>query len=239
MLMTLARLLLSLRTAVVLTFALTLILFIGSAFMSAREVYQTIHAVPLYTWLITQPFTVTWWLWCSIGLLVMLTANTLICSFDHLIKKRSRPNWLLVISPQIIHAGFLFMLIAHGISATSSFTAYQAVTEGSLLHMPHNAALSVQRIDIAISEEGYLTDWSVAVAYTQDRSMTVQGRLMPNRPLFFSGVGVYIRDISAFPVRAALLELSYEPGALWALIGGILFMGGTIMLILFKMRREQ
>jgi cytochrome c biogenesis protein ResB len=36
-----------------------------------------------------------------------------------------------------------------------------------------------------------------------------------------------------------LLEVSREPGAVWALVGGILFMTGTIALLVLKMKREE
>jgi len=62
---------------------------------------------------------------------------------------------------------------------------------------------------------------------------------LPNKPVFHKGVGVYVKDLRAYPNKMVLLEVSREPGAIWALLGGILFMTGTIALLVFKMKRED
>ena len=62
---------------------------------------------------------------------------------------------------------------------------------------------------------------------------------MPNKPSIYKGLGVYVKDLRAYPEKMVLLELSREPGAVWALIGGILFMIGTIMLIILKWKRDK
>jgi hypothetical protein len=57
--------------------------------------------------------------------------------------------------------------------------------------------------------------------------------------VFHRGVGVYVKDLRAFPHKMVLLEVSREPGAIWALGGSILFMTGTIALLMLKMKRED
>lgn len=59
-------------------------------------------------------------------------------------------------------------------------------------------------------------------------------------------VNPWIYDFAAYNLRArplglllVLLELSREQGAFLALIGGILFMTGTVTLLMLKMKRES
>ena len=47
------------------------------------------------------------------------------------------------------------------------------------------------------------------------------------------------KDIRVFPSKAVLLQVSSEPGAVWALLGGIIFMTGIIILIILKVNRER
>jgi hypothetical protein len=49
-------------------------------------------------------------------------------------------------------------------------------------------------------------------------------------------VGVYLKQMSLNPTPRALVEISYEPGAMWALIGGMLFSVGTVLLVTLRLR---
>jgi cytochrome c biogenesis protein ResB len=80
---------------------------------------------------------------------------------------------------------------------------------------------------------------AVEVGYRSGQMEEKEDRIMPNKPFFQKGVGVYVRDLRAFPEKILLIEMSREPGAIWALAGGIVFMIGTLTLIIFKMRRED
>jgi len=43
--------------------------------------------------------------------------------------------------------------------------------------------------------------------------------------------------VAPFPV--AMIEVSREPGAPWALAGGILFIAGMVTLLFLKIRQEE
>ena len=169
-------------------------------------------------------------------MLVLLTANTFFCSIDSILKKRQSAQWLLIIAPQVIHIGFLLILFAHFISSAGGFKGYSVAREGTMLNLPYHT-IQIDRIDISIDDAGYITDWAVDIGYLLEGRALLKDRVLPNRPSFQNGIGIYIRDIQAYPVKAILLEVSREPGALWALIGGILFMLGTVMLLMLKIRR--
>ncbi len=226
------------KTAVWLLCLLTLFFFVGAIIMSHEEAFQNMHAVPLFEWMVSQTASVTWWLWISAMLLVLLSANTLFCSVDSIVKKRKAIKWLLLISPQIIHAGFLCMLLAHLFSSMGAFKSFEVAMEGRLFTLPDNSELEVRQINLSIDPYGHLVDWRVDVAYLVNGKMVGQDLLLPNKPIFRNGIGFYVRDLRALPYRMILVELSREPGAPWALVGGILFMVGTLTLLALKMRRE-
>lgn len=229
----------SIRTTIWTSWILIGLLFAGAFIMPTRAEFQTIHSSPLLYWLTEQPLNVTWWLWGAIGILILLTINTIFCSIWSIIKKRKATHWLLLISPQIIHIGFLFILLAHLFSSIGGFKGFTGAMEGTSLKMPDNTVLSVTNISISIDRIGYIIDWAVDVDYRKDGEVIQKDRLLPNKPSFRGGTGVYVKDVRAYPFEAVLLEISSEPGAPWALIGGIVFTIGTIILVVLRIRQSQ
>lgn len=230
---------LSLRTVILLLLTLLCMLLYGSIAMPSRPEFSTINSIPLFDWLKENPAGITWWLYGSIGLLALLTANTIICSIESLIKKQQYRKWLLIISPQIIHVGFLFILLAHLLSSTSSFKGSAVVYEDSLLALPNNLTLRMDDINIEIGPAGYISDWRATIEYFSGGIKIKEDLLKPNSPSFYRGLGIYLKDIRLYPAKAVLLEVSREPGAVWALIGGILFMFGIITLLILRIKKES
>lgn len=228
----------SLRTALWLLCALVVMLLAGAFIMPVSEEFQSIRSVPLFEWMVERQLSVTWWLWGALGLLAFLAANTLFCSIESLFKKRTVAKWLLIISPQVIHAGFLFILLAHLLSAISGFKGMAVAQEGSLLILPDETVLQIRRIHLTVDPNGYLRDWEVDVGYLAEGKTIREDRILPNSPSFRGGTGVYVKDLRAYPYKAVLLEVSREPGAIWALIGGVFFAAGTVALIALKMKRQ-
>lgn len=229
---------LSLKTSIWILWILIALLFAGAFIMPTKKEFQTINSVPLFQWMVEQPISITWWLWGSIGVLILLTLNTILCSIESLIKKRKATQWLFLISPQIIHIGFLFILLAHLFSSSAGFKTYVVADEGALLKMPNGALIAIKNINISIDRMGFITDWAVEVEYQKDSTLVKSGKINANKPFLDEGFGVYVKDLQAYPFKAVLLEISREPGAMWAFIGGILFMIGTIVLISLRIKQS-
>jgi len=229
----------SLKTSLWLLCLVTVLLLAGAFIMPGEKAFLSVHSMPLLDWMRQQPVKSTWWLWATMGLLLVLAANTLVCSIDSIVKKRKVTQWMLLISPQIVHIGFLFMLIAHLASAAGGFKTFAVAAEGTPLEMPDNSVLQIKQIAMSFDSYGYLYDWAVDVEYRDNGQVLKKDRLLPNKPVFHKGVGVYVKDLRAFPSKMVLLEVSREPGAVWALVGGIFFMTGTIALLVLKMKREE
>jgi hypothetical protein len=151
--------LLSTKTAIWLLCFLTLSFFSGAFIMPFEKAFLSIHSVPLLQWMREEPAGATWWLWGSALILFMLAVNTLFCSIDSLIKKRKVTQWMLLISSQIIHAGFLFMLLAHLLSSIGGFRVVGVAAEGTVLDMPDSSTLEIKRIQMSMDPGGYIIDW--------------------------------------------------------------------------------
>ncbi len=229
----------SLRTTIVLLLALLFFLLYGSFAMPLNEEFQLLNVVPLLQWMSANSFRITWWLWASIAVLALLTANTLFCSFESVIRKRGAKRLLLIIAPQVIHAGFLFILLAHLLSSSGGFRGTTVVSKGSLLQLPNGLTVLFDSIDADIDRSGYVRGWSTRVKYFETGREIAGDTIQPNSPSFRKGLGIYVKNIRFDPYPAALIEVSREPGAPWALAGGILFLAGTVTLLLLKIRREE
>lgn len=227
----------SLRTAVWLLLGVILFLLYGAFVMPGGKAYGTLNFVPLFDWLRSNSLADTWWLTATIIVLSLLTANTLICSAESVFKKIDRSRWILSISPQVVHVGFLFILVAHLAGAQGSMKGTATAHEGSQFGLPNGDSMLVKSISVSLSAQGYVMDYRADVEY-QSSGHVKSDYMAPNRPSFYKGYGLYLKQVQAFPVKSAELEISREPGAPWALAGGILFMVGTITLIVFRIKGE-
>lgn len=229
---------LSLKTTIWLVGMLLLCFFMGAFVMPAREEFRLIHAQPLFTWLRNQPVSITWWLWISIILVSVIVVNTLFCSVESIITKGKSSRWLLRIAPQIVHTGFVFIIFAHFLSAGGSESRMVAAEEGSELMLEEGHSMKIQKIRVRSSLR-HINSWEVAVAYYGDGNLITEDIIRPNHPFVKSGTNITVKDIRVFPSPAVLLQINREPGALWALSGGIMFMVGITILIVLKINRER
>ncbi len=234
------RFFLSLNTTLWLLGFLLIVFFAGAFIMPGSQEFQHLHSVPLFEWLNEQPLKIIWWLWGVIGILSLLALNTLFCSIESIIKKKKVTQWLLLISPQVIHIGFFFMLLAHLYSALGASQQLVVAREGSLLKLSDNdTSLEVRDININMDSRGYITEWEIDIEYLSDETKFHRDTIRPNKPSLYAGLNVNVKDLRAFPQKAVLLRISREPGAIWALIGSILFITGIAILIILKIRVES
>ena len=229
----------SLRTTIWLLTALICLLLYGSFVMPAHEEFLALHTVALFDWMQGMPVSITWWLWAAVVVLSLLTANTVICSIESLVRKREARHWLLIVSPQIMHIGVLFILLAHLLSSLGSFKAVTFAYRDSVFALPANLEVRFNQVNAAIDASGYVTDWSADIEYFKDGRSVAQDRILPNSPSFREGVGIYIKTVKMSPFPVAMIEVSREPGAPWALAGSVLFTIGMVMLLVLKINKED
>jgi hypothetical protein len=232
---------LSLKTTVWTLLALICIFFAGSYLMPAhKDVHGAMNDRLLFEWV--EQFALdhpgeTSWFFLSVAGLIVLTINTIVCSFQAIKGRWSRQDFLLRIAPQIVHIGFLFILLAHLIGAGWGYRLSGVVPEGSFANLPGGQSLILNKISVQADATGYLRDWEAEVYLYENSQRVAGGILGPNQPLFYRGVGIYLKSLEFEPTPAAFLLATKDPGAVWALVGAILFIIGTGIILVLKWKK--
>ncbi len=233
---------LSLKTTVWTLLGLVILFFIGSYMMPMhREVFSSMNDSLLFDWVenvASRSLWQTWWFFAALAGLILLTMNTIVCSLQAIRGRWSRADFLLRISPQIIHVGFLFILLAHLLGSGWGYKLSGMMPEGGFVRLPEGRTLSLQKITVESDPAGYMQNWSADVSFYDNNEVVKSGTLGPNKPLFYKSVGVYLKSLNFERGPAALLMINKDPGAIWALIGGVLFMLGSITLLALKWKRS-
>jgi cytochrome c biogenesis protein ResB len=232
---------LSLKTTVWLLLALIVLFFAGSYMMPAhRGVFAPMNDALLFDWMRDTALPnlwQTWWFFACLALLVLLTINTIVCSI-HAVKGRwSRSGFLLRIAPQIIHAGFLCILLAHLLGAGMGYRLSGTLPEGATARLPEDRVLHLQAVRVYPDASGYPRDWGADIALYEKGARVAAGSLGPNRPLFYRGTGIYLKSFDFERGPQALLMVNRDPGAVWALSGGVLFIIGSVILLTLKWKQ--
>jgi hypothetical protein len=124
-------------------------------------------------------------------------------------------------------------------SSIGGFQGFTVAGEGNILEMPGGAGLEIAAIRTEIGPQGYISDWAVDVKRIENGTVIAEESIRPNSPSIHGEYLINAKNIQTSPYKAVLLQISREPGGIWALIGGILFSLGTVVLIGLKMRKEE
>lgn len=232
---------LSLKTTVWTLLVLVCVFFAGSYLMPARrDVHELMNDRLLFDWVsgvAAGNIAATWWFFISLTGLVLLTINTLVCSLQAVRSRWPRQDFLLRISPQVVHTGFLFILLAHLLGAGWGYRLSGALPEGASVRVPDDRMLHLLSMSVETDDRGAPTGWSASVQLFENDRMVAEGTLGPNRPLFYDGMGIYLKSFGFEPVPHAFLLVNRDPGAVWALVGSLLFMLGTMTLLVLKWKK--
>lgn len=232
---------LSLKTTVWTLVALIAVFFLGSYLMPAyKDVHGAMNDRLLFEWIgeyaVYRPWAASWF-FLSLAGLVLLTINTVVCSIQAVRARWSRSDFLLRIAPQIVHAGFLLILLAHLLGAGWGFRVSGMLPVGASARLPDGQQLLLADLRPQVDERGYLSDWSARVELFEDGRPAAAGVLGPNAPLFHRGTGVYLKSFEFQDRPFAFLMVNRDPGSLWALAGAVLFTIGTSIIIVLKWRK--
>lgn len=231
------RLLVSLELCLGLLALICLCMTVGS-FTLTGEYAAAINSMSLLAWLRDTPVSISWWLWVTLALLVLLALNTVLCSSETLWSRRGKGNLASLLAPQLMHAGFLLIVLAHLLSAAGSSLHTVEVGEMTLAGLPDGSRFGVASISVATSPEGMPVGFSSELVPNLNRPAE-RIVISPNHPWFSNGFGVYIKQAEAYPFKWALLEIHREPGASMALAGALLFTVGIVLMVLIKSRRPE
>lgn len=185
-----------------------------------------LNDLPLLLWLREAPLYYSWWLWIAVALLAVLCLNATLCGIEALRKGRS-------LAPQLMHAGFLLIALAHLLSAYGGFKQQFQLPEGGSIGFPGGERVQVERITGETGPMGMMSAYRADLRVTGGELNGVR----PNAPMFHKGYGIYLKEVALDPVPVALLEVHREPGAPAALIGALLFTIGNLMLLMQRRGR--
>lgn len=210
----------------------------AGSFLLKGDYAAAINAVPLLVWLREVPVGASWWLWLTVILLALLVLNTILCSSETLWSRWGRAGWVALLAPQLIHAGFLLMVLAHLQSAYGGHMEQVVVAEGMVGQLPDGRQFGVAGIGVVMSPMGMPSGFSSELV-TNLRNPAERVTISPNHPWFSGGYGVYIKQAEGYPSRRALLEIHREPGAGMALAGALVFTVGNILLVWLRSRAKE
>jgi hypothetical protein len=231
------RLCISIELCVGLLALICLSMAVGS-FLLKGEYTAAINGMPLLEWLREVPVGVSWWLWLTVVLLALLVLNTILCSFETLWSRWGRAGMMPLLAPQLIHVGFLLMILAHLQSASGSFMQQVLVDEGMVAQLPDGRQFGIAVIDVIMSPMGMAGSISSELV-TNLHNTAERVTISPNHPWFSNGYGVYIKQAEAYPHKRALLEIHREPGAGMALAGALVFTVGNVLLVWLRSRSRE
>lgn len=235
--MKLWRLLISVELCLWLLSLVCVCMALGS-FALSGEYAAAINSMPLFEWLLTVPVRISWWLWITLVILALLAINTSFCSLETLWSRWGKGALAVLLAPQLMHAGFLLIVVAHLLSATGSSLNSVEVGEMNLAALPDGTKFGVASISVNVSPQGMPIGFSSVLVPDISRPAE-RVVISPNNPWFFNGFGVYIKQAEAYPVKRALLEVHHEPGAAMALAGSLLFVAGNILLLIFRSKSRE
>ncbi len=231
-------LLVSLNTGIVLLILLLAFLMAGALVMPSQEAFGLLYFMPLFSWLKEAPLGLSWWLLCAVVITGLLSINTLFCSMDSIVRKYRKADFILLIAPQIMHLGFIFIIAGHLISSSGGYREIIQVREGSWLQLPDGSMVEIKDILISHDSAGYITEAGLEIVH-YFRDGQTGFKVIPNRPFLYRGTGLYIKTAYPYPLKQAIIEIGREPGAIPALTGAVLFFCGNVLLLIFRAKIER
>ncbi len=218
--------------------ALVCVCMAAGSFSLSGEYAAAINGMPLFAWLREVPISISWWLWLTLVLLALLALNTVFCSSETLWSRWGKGGVTALIAPQLMHAGFLLIVVAHLLSAMGSSLHSIEVGEMSRAALPDGTSFGVASISVTTSPQGMPVGFASELVPDLNNPA---GRVVisPNHPWFSNGFGVYIKQAEAYPFKRALLEIHHEPGAACALAGSLLFVAGNVLLVVIRSRQRE
>jgi hypothetical protein len=228
-------LLISLKTVFGL-FALSIVIcFIGSVMLPSHlAFFSGIDDTPLFRWLSEAGDKgLTWWIYALIVSIAGLAVSTVACTVDALIKSTGR-TLLFRLSPQIMHAGVLFVMLAHLLTAGWGLREDVDIEKGERASMGRGVEVVLKDVGSGLDEEGYYTSWEAELEFYIDGKAIGADTLRPVEPVYAGGLGLFFKTFKEGGKGrppAVVIRVVDDPGALWALLGGFLVTLGGVCFV--------
>jgi len=149
-----------------------------------------------------------------IFLLLITAISTIFCIIDGL-RRLSRGLVIRRLSIEVIHIGVLFVMLGHLLTAYSGEKIDISIKKGEAINLL-GKDIFIEEIKTFKDEEGYPTYWEARLK---------DSILRPASPIRTGKGLIYLKSVSGDSI---IVRGVYDPGAIWALIGGILLSIGSV-----------
>ncbi len=236
----------SLKLAIVLASAITLITVGGSVLIPFNpKIFSGMDSMPLGLWIenVAQlSLGMTWWVPVAGILVVLLGVNTLCCLIDWLCHFRAR--WRKS-GEYLIHLGFVLILGAYLWGSQAGFRSdNNPLLIGQIKPLPQPGLyLKLEAFEPVFNKSGRPIDMLNTLVLYKGDQVIKRTQARTNHPLTWNGLviipasyGQTMRGGRYLPY--SILTINYDPGANLALAGGIA-MGCGVVLTLFSFYRKR
>lgn len=225
----LIRFLLSLKTAFGIYLILIIISFVGSVILPKNlAFFSGIDDTTLFQWLAQEDRPgLTWWIYALIGAFAFMGISTVFCTVDALLGL-GRKNLIARLSPQVMHLGVLFVMLGHLLTAWVGHKADINIAVGEKRDVQSGMSFYLEDIREELDEAGYAENWEAEIWVYRENEKIAEKVIRPARPAHIGQTGFFIKTVSAGENPSALIKVNRDPGAIWALSGGLLVCLGGI-----------
>lgn len=223
-------------------FGILLVLFlVGSLLLPSNlAFFSGIDDEPLFHWLRENgTIAKVWWIWTIIAGIAFMGASTALCTLDYLLNRLTRQRFLLKISPQVMHLGALFIMLGHLLTASHGFKTDVSLLEGEKVTVSGGIGLTLEKMVLTLDEFGLASNWTADVSFEGPGKNRAAKSIRPASPAYFGGLGFYFQSVAMEEPPSAVFRVSEDPGAPWALLGGILLAAGGLGFLTARMNLDN
>lgn len=240
------KLLCSLKLAIVLASATTLLAVGGSVLMPFNpRLFGGLDSMPLGLWIdkvATQSPELTWWIPVGGILVVLLALNTFCCFIDWLFCFRAR--WR-KIGEYLIHLGFVLIVVAFLWGSQAGFRSENnGLLVGQSRQLPQlGVILKLEAFRPVLTPSGRPLEMLNTLALYQGDRLLKMVETRSNQPLTWKGLVVIPTSYGQTMrggryVPYSILTINYDPGANVAFAGSIAMACG-VLISLFSFYRKR
>lgn len=218
------RVLKSIKTALVII-SISMIIFLSGSFIIPKNLqfFSEINDMPLFKWLsLNKDIKKTFWIYLAILAMAFLSLNMIVCLIDDLIKRLSPEVLIQRLSPHIIHAGVLLVLLGHLVSASAGFKKDLSLRTGEEIVM-NGIRIKIESIEFVDIKGEDQSRWRVYLNVS-DGIHSRNAITEPAKPVFYR-YAIYAK--SAEPDGRVILGIVNDLGARWEVAGALIFIIGA------------
>jgi hypothetical protein len=120
-------------------------------------------------------------------------------------------------------------MLGHLLTASLGVKLDLDLKPGEMQAVSSTVAVALEDVQVHEDRNGYVIDWEAKVRWIEDGKPSEAQRLRPVHPVYRGAYGLYSKSVNVDRNgSSALVRVSRDPGAPWALLGGILLALGGI-----------